>query len=83
MKTVETVAEVDASGWLSIRVPAPAGCSPGPVEALVVLQTRDGATTESAVDCLERIAQAGGLDIEDPVAWQREVRSERSLPNRT
>jgi hypothetical protein len=31
---------------------------------------------------LERIAAAGGPGIEDPVAWERQMREERSLPDR-
>ncbi|MGX9728147.1 MAG: hypothetical protein ACTFAK_12770 [Candidatus Electronema sp. VV] len=31
---------------------------------------------------LQEIADAGGLGIADPQAWQREIRADRSLPYR-
>jgi hypothetical protein len=36
-----------------------------------------------AAAALERLAKAGAFDqIEDPVAWQREIRQDRPLPGR-
>lgn len=36
-----------------------------------------------AAAALERLAKAGAFDeIEDPVAWQREIRKDRPLPGR-
>jgi hypothetical protein len=35
-----------------------------------------------AAAALERIAAAGGPGIEDPLAWEREMREERPLPGR-
>lgn len=35
-----------------------------------------------AVAILQDIASSGGLNIDDPVAWQREQRQDRPLPGR-
>jgi hypothetical protein len=36
-----------------------------------------------AAEALQQIAEAGGIaSIEDPVAWQREIRRDRPLPGR-
>lgn len=37
---------------------------------------------ESIVSLCQEIADAGGLGIQDPQAWQREVRQDRPLPLR-
>lgn len=38
---------------------------------------------QRAAAALERLAAAGAFDgIEDPVAWQREIRQDRALPGR-
>lgn len=37
---------------------------------------------EAVAHCLQEIADLGGLGIQDPAAWQRDIRSERNLPNR-
>lgn len=31
---------------------------------------------------LEDLAEQGGIDIADPVAWQRDIRRDRALPGR-
>lgn len=33
-------------------------------------------------EALGRLAAAGGPDIEDPAAWERRMREDRSLPGR-
>lgn len=35
-----------------------------------------------AVAILQDIANSGGLNIDDPIAWQREQRQDRPLPGR-
>ena len=35
-----------------------------------------------AAAALRKIAEMGGTGIEDPVAWQREIRKDRPLPGR-
>jgi len=37
---------------------------------------------QKAVTILQDIANSGGLDIDDPVEWQREERKDRPLPGR-
>ncbi len=37
---------------------------------------------QKVVTILQDIANSGGLDIDDPVAWQREQRQDRPLPGR-
>ncbi len=37
---------------------------------------------QKAVAILQDIANSGGLNIDDPVAWQREERKDRPLPGR-
>nr|VFJ67427.1 MAG: hypothetical protein BECKDK2373C_GA0170839_11656 [Candidatus Kentron sp. DK] len=39
--------------------------------------------TKQVMDILQEIADSGGLGIDDPVAWQREVRQDRVLPLRS
>lgn len=34
------------------------------------------------IAAMKRLAARGGLGIEDPVAWQREIREDRPLPGR-
>jgi hypothetical protein len=48
-------------------------------EALPAAAAGRGARMAAA---LERLAAAGGPGIADPVEWQREVRDERTLPER-
>ena len=38
---------------------------------------------QQTADILQEIADSGGLGINDPVAWQREVRRDRALPFRS
>ena len=37
---------------------------------------------QQIAEVLQEIADSGGLEINDPVAWQREVRQDRILPFR-
>jgi len=37
---------------------------------------------QKAVDILQKIADNGGPGIDDPVAWQREIRQDNLLPGR-
>nr|VFJ51224.1 MAG: hypothetical protein BECKFM1743A_GA0114220_1009117 [Candidatus Kentron sp. FM]VFJ51322.1 MAG: hypothetical protein BECKFM1743C_GA0114222_1009517 [Candidatus Kentron sp. FM]VFK08886.1 MAG: hypothetical protein BECKFM1743B_GA0114221_1008416 [Candidatus Kentron sp. FM] len=39
--------------------------------------------TKRAMEIAQEIADSGGLGIDDPVAWQREVREDRALPFRS
>ncbi len=42
----------------------------------------DKERSEKMVALLKEIADRGGLGIDDPVAWQREIRQDRKLPFR-
>jgi len=37
---------------------------------------------QKSVDILQKIADNGGPGIDDPVAWQREIRQDNLLPGR-
>nr|VFK28541.1 MAG: hypothetical protein BECKLPF1236A_GA0070988_106652 [Candidatus Kentron sp. LPFa]VFK28639.1 MAG: hypothetical protein BECKLPF1236A_GA0070988_106772 [Candidatus Kentron sp. LPFa]VFK36590.1 MAG: hypothetical protein BECKLPF1236C_GA0070990_106502 [Candidatus Kentron sp. LPFa] len=39
--------------------------------------------SKRAMDIAQEIADSGGLGIGDPVAWQREIRRDRTLPSRS
>nr|VFJ55075.1 MAG: hypothetical protein BECKFW1821A_GA0114235_105118 [Candidatus Kentron sp. FW] len=39
--------------------------------------------SKRAMDIVREIADRYGLGIDDPVAWQREVRKDRALPSRS
>ena len=60
--------------------------SAGPVEVEVVLlaamATRQQSDGKTMAEALRAIADAGGPAIDDPVAWQRELRKDRPLPFR-
>lgn len=48
---------------------------------VVVTSPRNTANGDGMADALERLARSGGIAaIEDPVAWQRELRKDRPLP---
>ncbi len=38
--------------------------------------------SQKMVDILQKIADNGGPGIDDPIAWQRELRQDRPLPER-
>ncbi|MCX7047167.1 MAG: hypothetical protein NTX50_16975 [Candidatus Sumerlaeota bacterium] len=92
MKTINAIAEIDTEGWLKVN--APSNLPPGAWEAVIVLSSPSDAQTStsmnanqpssemSAVDCLRKIAESGGIDIQDPVAWQKDIRKDRLLPGR-
>lgn len=55
-----------------------------PVYITVITETAEEASRGAAMaGALEALAREGGLaSIPDPVAWQREVRQDRPLPER-
>lgn len=58
---------------------------PTTVDVTLVEEAAEMAATRGAAmaEALEALARAGGLSsISDPVAWQRDVRQDRSLPQR-
>lgn len=46
-------------------------------------QTKAPDQKQQIVAIFKEIADAGGLGIDDPVAWQRDVRQDRGLPFRS
>ena len=42
----------------------------------------ENAPKQRVVEILQEIADAGGLEIDSPQAWQHEIRSDRLLPFR-
>lgn len=58
---------------------------PGDTEVLITFlhPKPEEVRRRSAVAALEELARRGAFDeIEDPVAWQREIRQDRPLPGR-
>lgn len=43
---------------------------------------QDGSRRQEIASLFQEIADSGGLGIADPQAWQREMRTDRSLPGR-
>lgn len=45
-------------------------------------QSKNSLLSQNPYDILKEIADTGGLGIDDPVAWQCDMRQERELPFR-
>lgn len=89
MSTITAILEADADGTL--HLPVPQNLRHGKVKVIATLETAPeissavGAEKKGTpLDALRELRKLGGLRhaIPDPVAWQREERKERSLPNR-
>jgi hypothetical protein len=92
MSTITAILEADADGTL--HLPVPAELRQGRVEVTATLRAVDavsGPAIQSAPDRVARrkaaLAELRGLGglrdvIPDPVEWQREMRRDRSLPDR-
>jgi hypothetical protein len=86
MSTITAILEVDADG--SLHLPLPADLTMRKEFKVVATLTPVLSEAEkkqahrAAMEALRSIAERGGLGIEDPVAWQREIRKDRSLPGR-
>jgi hypothetical protein len=96
MNTLETDVEIAADGSMRLLSPPPAWLKPG--RAHVVLTMTDAtegkpkrqiptATPEmiaKRVEALGELRAIGGLKnvIPDPVAWQKEMREDSTLPGR-
>ena len=81
MTTLTAQAEITPDHRLMIDVPVSADLPAGRIEVTVAL-AKPVSNNRDAVKFLEEIAARGGIDIPDPVAWQREVREDRPLPGR-
>ena len=92
MKAISATAEIDADGWLNVHTRLPEKMPAGPVEAMIVLQPgrsehEAGPAGPSAPSRQERLMasiralrELGPIPgMEDPVAWQRSIREDRTL----
>ena len=92
MSIITAILEADADGTL--HLPLPAELRHGKVEVTATLKAANGASSAVPRATPEMVAQRkaafqklrelGGLRdmIPDPMAWQREMRKDRSLPGR-
>jgi hypothetical protein len=92
MSTITAILEADADGTL--HLPLPAELRHGKIEVTATLKAANGSS--SAVvgaspemlrrrkEAFQKLRELGGLRdvIPDPVAWQQELRQDRSLPGR-
>jgi len=85
LTTLTAQAEITPDHRPRIDVPVSAELPAGRIEVTVALAKPPPklvSHNRDAVKFIEEIAARGGLDIPDPVAWQREVRKDRPLPGR-
>ncbi len=94
MKTLETDVEIGADGSVRLLSPLPAWLKPGRAHVLMTVESVEDkpkrlkltATPEMIarrVAALEEIRKLNPYrEINDPVAWQREMREDRPLPGR-
>lgn len=88
MKTLETDAEINADGGMRLLSPLPAWLKLGRRRLLLVLDELVGesaipAKEETLLDALKRLRELGTFsDIDDPVAWQQEIREDRPISGR-
>ena len=92
MKTINTTAEIDAEGWLTVHTRIPEKMEAGPVEAVIVLQPGQvkheagaeghgvASKQKRLMECVRELRKLGPIaGMEDPVAWQRSIREDRDL----
>jgi len=88
MKTLETDAEIHADGSMKLLSPLPGWLKPGRRRLLLVVDEPVGESPippqpETLLDTLKRLRELGIFSkIDDPVAWQREIRKDRLLAGR-
>ena len=85
MTTLTAQAEITPDHRLTLDVPVSADLPAGRIEVTVALAKpapKLVSNNRDAVAILREIAARGGVDIPDPVAWQREIRADRPLPGR-
>ena len=86
MSTITAILEADADGTLHLPLPAELRHGKVKVTATVEAMNADPVTPEAIQKRLEAFARLRELnpfrDIKDPVAWQREMREDVSLPGR-
>jgi hypothetical protein len=82
MKTYEAIIDGESFKWIGDR---PATNGPTHVQVRIELISQDGTPNGALLAQMARefVARTGGITtIPDPVAWQREIREDRSLPGR-
>lgn len=67
---------------LDKSVPEPIEVEREPIKEISETELLPIERQQKAVAILQDIANSGGLNIDDPVAWQREQRQDRPLPGR-
>jgi hypothetical protein len=85
MKTISAILEADADGTLHLPLPVELRKSKVRVTATVqdIRDETERPTQEDALNALRKLREFGTFKgISDPVAWQREIRKDRSLPGR-
>ena len=94
MNTLETDIEIGPDGSMKLLSPLPAWLKPGRAHVLMTVESMQGkqksqkltATPEMISQRAAALAEIRKLDpyrdITDPVAWQREIREDRPLPDR-
>jgi hypothetical protein len=94
MRTLETDIEIGADGSMKLLSPLPAWLKPGRAHVLMSVEpleekpsrrklTATPEMIEQRVMALEEIRKLNPYrQIEDPLAWQRELREDRPLPGR-
>jgi hypothetical protein len=89
MSTITAILEADADGTL--HLPVPQNLRHGKVKVIATLESEPESAVPEAeaksgtpLEALKELRKLGGLRhvIPDPVAWQREQREERPLPDR-
>jgi hypothetical protein len=91
MSTITAILEADADGTL--HLPLPPELRHGKIEVTATLKVANGtsartptATPEMVQRRMAALARVRALDpyrdVDDPVAWQREIRKDRPLPGR-
>ncbi len=84
MNTITAILEPSADGMLHLQVPHELLGKKLRITAQVESAENESSGPSAAGwDALARIAARGGLaEIDDPVAWQREIRQDRPLNGR-
>ena len=87
MSTITLTLEADADGTVHVPVPPELRNQKlkvtASIEPLILDPERERRRVQDLNDLMERIrAKNPFRDIEDPVAWQREMREDRELPFR-
>jgi hypothetical protein len=80
-KTVEAV--VDEHGQIRLLEPLELRASQRVLVTVLEEETEREGRGQRMADALTKLAESGTFSgVEDPVAWQREVRDDRPLPGR-